>query len=257
MRIPLCNFCFSLAVFNTFCLCLIFTNLINMCLVMFPLVFIFMGLWAFLIRVVIFLFLIREVFYYNLLKYFLMPYYFPFSRTTLVIMLLCLILTSLVAQTVKRLPTMREAWVWSLGWEDSLEKEMAAHSSTLAWKISWIEEPGRLQSMGSQRFTQYCHRCLWKCHHFFSFYFLYFALLQLFPPFCLPPQLLVLFICLSTDFWDCGWSLLSLLWIIFKVGFLFPLHLFRLMHFYHVPSSAASFSVFSFCLIYCVWSLLL
>ena len=78
---------------------------------MFPLEFIFMGLWAFLIRVIIFLFLIREVFYYNLLKYFLMPYYFPFSRTTLVIMLLCLILTSLVAQTVKRLPTMREAWV--------------------------------------------------------------------------------------------------------------------------------------------------
>ena len=59
--------------------------------------------------------------------------------------------TSLVAQMVKRLPTMRESWVQSLGWEDLLEKEMATHSSTLAWKIPWTEEPGRLQSMGSQR----------------------------------------------------------------------------------------------------------
>ena len=56
-----------------------------------------------------------------------------------------------VAQMVKRLPTMREAWVQSLGWEDLLEKEMATHSSILAWKIPWMEEPGRLQSMGSQR----------------------------------------------------------------------------------------------------------
>ena len=52
--------------------------------------------------------------------------------------------TSLVAQTVKRLPTMRETWVQSLGWEDLLEKEMATHSSILAWKIPWMEEPGRL-----------------------------------------------------------------------------------------------------------------
>ena len=52
---------------------------------------------------------------------------------------------------VKRLPTMRETWVPSLSWEDPLEKEMAPHSSTLAWKIPWREEPGRLQSMGSQR----------------------------------------------------------------------------------------------------------
>ena len=49
------------------------------------------------------------------------------------------------------LPTMWETWVWSLGQEDPLQKEMATHSSTLAWKISWMEEPGRLQSMGSQR----------------------------------------------------------------------------------------------------------
>ena len=52
---------------------------------------------------------------------------------------------------VKRLPTMQETWVQSLGREDPLEKEMATHSSTLAWKIPWMEEPGRLQSMGSQR----------------------------------------------------------------------------------------------------------
>ena len=52
---------------------------------------------------------------------------------------------------VKRLPAMRETRVPSLGCEDLLEKEMATHSSTLAWKIPWTEEPGRLQSMGSQR----------------------------------------------------------------------------------------------------------
>ena len=57
----------------------------------------------------------------------------------------------LVAQTVKRLPVMRETQVQSLGWEDPLEKEMATHSSILAWRILWIEEPGRLQSTGSQR----------------------------------------------------------------------------------------------------------
>ena len=56
-----------------------------------------------------------------------------------------------VAQTVKILPAMQKIWVRSLGWEDPLEKEMATHSSTLAWKIPWMEEPGRLQSMGSQR----------------------------------------------------------------------------------------------------------
>ena len=51
---------------------------------------------------------------------------------------------SLVAQMVKHLPTMREIWVQSLGWEDNMEKEMATHSSTLAWKIPWMEEPSRL-----------------------------------------------------------------------------------------------------------------
>ena len=58
---------------------------------------------------------------------------------------------SLMAQTVRRLSPMLESRVRSLGREDPLEKEMATHSSTLAWKIPWTEEPGRLQSMGSQR----------------------------------------------------------------------------------------------------------
>ena len=58
---------------------------------------------------------------------------------------------NLVAQRVKHLPAMQETSVRSLDQEDPLEKEMATHSSTLAWKILWMEEPGRLQSMGSQR----------------------------------------------------------------------------------------------------------
>ena len=58
---------------------------------------------------------------------------------------------SLVAQTVKRLPTVCETWVRSLDQEDPLEKEMATDSSTLAWKIPWMEERSRLQSMGPQR----------------------------------------------------------------------------------------------------------
>ena len=60
-------------------------------------------------------------------------------------------LTSPVAQTVKSLPAVQETQVLSLGQEDPLEKEIATHSNTLAWKIPWVEEPGRLQSMGSQR----------------------------------------------------------------------------------------------------------
>ena len=53
-----------------------------------------------------------------------------------------------MAQRIKRLPAMKETWVRSLGWEDSLEKEMATHSSIIAWRIPWTEEPGGLQSMG-------------------------------------------------------------------------------------------------------------
>ena len=58
---------------------------------------------------------------------------------------------SLVAQMVKNRPVMQEIWIQFLGWEVPLEKEMATHSSILAWRIPWTEEPGELQSMGSQR----------------------------------------------------------------------------------------------------------
>ena len=68
---------------------------------------------------------------------------------------------SLVAQMVKHLPTMRETWVRSLGREDPLEKETATHSSIHTWKIPWTEEPGQLQSMGSQRVG---HDCVTSLH---------------------------------------------------------------------------------------------
>ena len=69
--------------------------------------------------------------------------FFPYS--------LAVVGVSLVAQTVKCLPVTRETQVRYLGWEDPLEKEMATHSSIPAWRILWIEEPGRLQFTGSQR----------------------------------------------------------------------------------------------------------
>ena len=72
-----------------------------------------------------------------------------FQMTRLCHLLMCG--ASLVAQTVKRLPIMRETWVRSLGRENPLEMEMATRFSTLAWKIPWTEDPGRLQSMASQR----------------------------------------------------------------------------------------------------------
>ena len=62
-----------------------------------------------------------------------------------------LLWASLVVQLVKNLPAVQETWVLSLGWEDPLEKEMATYSSILAWRISWTEELGGLQSMGLQR----------------------------------------------------------------------------------------------------------
>ena len=61
---------------------------------------------------------------------------------------------SLVAQMVKNLSAMQENWVQLLGWEDPLEKGMATHSSILAWRISWTEEPGIIQTMESQSYTQ-------------------------------------------------------------------------------------------------------
>ena len=83
--------------------------------------------------------------------------------------------TSLVAQTVKRLPTMRETQVQSLGWEILLEKEMVTHSSILAWKIPWTEKPGRLQSMGSQRvghdWAIHFHFLDYICVRLFFFFF--------------------------------------------------------------------------------------
>ena len=60
-------------------------------------------------------------------------------------------MTSLVVQLAKNPPAMQEIWVRFLGWEDRLEKEMATHSTILAWEIPWTEEPGGLQSRGSQR----------------------------------------------------------------------------------------------------------
>ena len=60
-------------------------------------------------------------------------------------------MASLVAQMVKNLPVIRETWVQSLGWKDPLEEGMATHSSILAWTVPWTEDPGGIQSMGSER----------------------------------------------------------------------------------------------------------
>ena len=79
---------------------------------------------------------------------------FPFNCEDFDLHGLLYSLTSLVAQMVKCLPTIRETWVQSLGREDLLEKEIATHSSILAWKMPWTEEPGRLQFMGSQSWTR-------------------------------------------------------------------------------------------------------
>ena len=75
--------------------------------------------------------------------------------------------TSLVAQAVKNLPAMQETWVWSLGQEDTLEKGMASHSSIVAWKIPWTNEPGQLQSTGCTESdtTEYKCTCIKdSCH---------------------------------------------------------------------------------------------
>ena len=87
------------------------------------------------------------------------------------------VMSSLVAQIVKNLPAMRKTWAPSLGWEDHLEKGMSTHSSILAWRIPWTEEPGRLQSMKSMVDSNRCflsvmenrgenpERNLSLCHH--------------------------------------------------------------------------------------------
>ena len=78
-----------------------------------------------------------------------------------------IIWASLVAQMVKHPPAMQETWVLSLGWEDPLEKEMAAHSSILPWKIPWTEKPGGLESTGLQRvghdWATNTHTCPYEC----------------------------------------------------------------------------------------------
>ena len=71
-----------------------------------------------------------------------------YSMVTIIYNILLYII--LVAQRLKHLPPMQETWVQSLGWEDPLEKDMATHSSILAWRIPWMEEPGGLQSAGLQ-----------------------------------------------------------------------------------------------------------
>ena len=82
-----------------------------------------------------------------------------------------------VAQMVKHLPAMREAWVWSLGLEDPLEKELSTHSSIFAWKIPWTEEPGRLQSIGLQNsciwlsnYTRMTTICVCACYTFINWW---------------------------------------------------------------------------------------
>ena len=83
---------------------------------------------------------------------------------------------SLLAQTVKNTPALQETWVPSLGWEDALEKGKATHSSVLAWRIPWAEEPGRLQSMGSQRVGHD-----WATNIFTSVYFFIFFSIPTYP----------------------------------------------------------------------------
>ena len=86
-----------------------------------------------------------------------------------VCIIVCNCRDSLVPQVVKSLPVMQETWVQSLGREDLLQKEMATHSCILAWKIPWMEEPVRLQSMGLQSWT-------WLRHFSFTFFFFFHAI---------------------------------------------------------------------------------
>ena len=108
------------------------------------------------------------------------------------VLLWCVLLfphSSLVAQKVKRLPTMWETPVWSLGWEDLLEKEMATHSSTLAWKILWTEELVRLPSTGSQRVGHD-----WATSLYFYFHSTRFCIRP-------PPSEVVRVICIAVFLW--------------------------------------------------------
>ena len=93
----------------------------------------------------------RKMLFVNMSPY--LPWHYNQQKAGSLAYQICIPRVSLVAQTVKNLPTMWETWVQSLGWEDSLEEGMATHSSILAWRIPHTEEKphGRLQSMGSQR----------------------------------------------------------------------------------------------------------
>ena len=114
--------------------------------------------------------MLSTVLYSAILHYLIPEFDHLYRKFDPIIYLLINLMTSLVAQMVMHLPTMWETWVQSLGWEDLLEKEMATHSRILAWKIPWMEEPGRLQSMGSQRVRHDQVTSLsvndhpWKCH---------------------------------------------------------------------------------------------
>ena len=109
--------------------------------------------FSFSLRLLLFEYVYTQLFQYCLLK--LYPFFteFPLLLGQWWVDCICISLyqTSLVAQRLKRLPAMWETQVRSLGWEDPLEKEMVTNSSILAWRIPWTEEPGRLQSTGSQR----------------------------------------------------------------------------------------------------------
>ena len=90
-------------------------------------------------------------FYFNLKHTHLCLHMHRYTYIWLLDYMFCYIRSSLVVQLVKNPPAMQETWVWSLGWEGPLEEGMATHSSILAWRIPWTEEPGGLQSMGSHR----------------------------------------------------------------------------------------------------------
>ena len=98
--------------------------------------------------------------------------FYPFPPKMLNIGKLLITPWILRGQMVKHLPTMWETQVRTLGWEDPLEKEMATHSSTLAWKIPWTEEPGRLQSIGSQRVRHDWATSLELVFHCITYYLL-------------------------------------------------------------------------------------
>ena len=94
--------------------------------------------------------MLSTVLYSAILRYLISKFDHLYRKFDPIIYLFINLTTSLVAQMVKHLPIMRETWVQSLGWEDLLEKGMVTHSSVVAWRIPWTEEPGGSQLMGLQ-----------------------------------------------------------------------------------------------------------